>query len=374
MDGEFNDRGMYVPLFAADGGPNGAIPVVGGEPRRMRPLGTAALRPPTGDLPASSPRLYAVGAGSGAAPHVRVFDAVTAQERASFFAFDPSGTGGVRLAAADFTGDGVPDFAVGTGPGATARVRVLDGTTMAELFALDPFDGFTGGVYVAAGDLDGDGRPDLIVTPDEGGGPRVRAFSGNGFGQIVDFFGIEDTSFRGGARPAVGDLNGDGVGDLIVAAGYGGGPRVAAFDGRSLTASIPVKLFGDFFAFEPELRNGVFITAGDLTGDGLAELIAGGGPGGGPRVTAFDGRSLLNDQLELRANFFAGDPANRGGVRVAARDLDGDDRDDLVVGAGTGAGSRVTAYAGRSIAADGTPPAASEFDAFDGFAGGVFVG
>jgi hypothetical protein len=74
------------------------------------------------------------------------------------------------------------------------------------------------------------------------------------------------------------------------------------------------------------------------------------------------------------ANFFAGDTENRGGIRLAVKNLDGDNRADLVVGAGTGAGSRVTAYLGSTIPADGTPPEHFAFDAFPGFTGGVFVG
>ena len=46
----------------------------------------------------------------------------------------------------------------------------------------------------------------------------------------------------------------------------------------------------------------------------------------------------------------------------------------VVVGAGAGAGSRVTAYLGKNIGPAGTPPEAFAFDAFPGFAGGVFVG
>src|SRR5205823_4264337 len=163
------------------------------------------------------------------------------------------------------------------------------------LFNNAPFElGFTGGVYVAAGDVTGDGVPDVVITPDEGGGPRVRVFDGaNRFAPVADFFGIDDPNFRGGARAAVGDVNGDGAGDLVVAAGFQGGPRVAGFDGRSLGAGSPVKVFGDFFAFEQTLRNGVFVAVGDIDGDGFADVIAGGGPGGGPRVTAFSGKSLL---------------------------------------------------------------------------------
>ncbi|MFO0805476.1 MAG: hypothetical protein U0791_20420 [Gemmataceae bacterium] len=44
---------------------------------------------------------------------------------------------------------------------------------------MDPFEpSFTGGVYLATGDLTGDGIPDLVITPDESGGPRVDIYSG----------------------------------------------------------------------------------------------------------------------------------------------------------------------------------------------------
>jgi hypothetical protein len=170
---------------------------------------------------------------------------------------------------------------------------VLDGNTHSLLFSVDPFEAsFTGGVYVAAGDVNGDGSPDLAITPDEGGGPRTDVYSGAvGFSKLISFFGIDDPNFRGGARAAIADMTGDGAADLIVVAGFGGGPRVAGFDGGSLS-STPRKIFGDFFAFEQALRNGIFVTVGDLNGDGFADLIAGGGPGGGPRVLALDGKNL----------------------------------------------------------------------------------
>ncbi len=288
-----------------------------------------------------------------------------------FFGF----TGGVRTAAADFNGDGIADLIVGTGPGQATFVLILDGVTQAVLFTVAPFEAaFTGGVYVAAGDVSGDGIPDLVITPDEGGGPRADVYSGAaGFPKLASFFGIDDINFRGGARASIADLTGDGVGDLIVVAGFGGGPRVAGFDGTSL-ATVPKKVFADCFAFEQTLRNGIFVTAGDLNGDGFADLIAGGGPGGGPRVLVFDGKSLRTNQYANLANFFGGDVNGRGGIRIGVKDLDGDSRADLVVGSGAGAGSHVTAYLGKNIAPAGTPPAGLDFDVFAGFTGGVFVG
>ena len=120
--------------------------------------------------------------------------------------------------------------------------------------------------------------------------------------------------------------------DLVLSAGFGGGPRVSVWDGRTLAGGTPANVVPDFFAFDPSLRNGAFVAVGDFDGDGSADLIAGAGPGGGPRVTVFAGRQLQAGGVAPVANFFAGDPTSRGGVRVAAADLTGDGRPDLVVG------------------------------------------
>jgi hypothetical protein len=113
-----------------------------------------------------------------------------------------------------------------------------------------------------------------------------------------------------------------------------------------------------------------------VDGDGFADLIGGGGPGGGPRVIALSGKDLLGGPVtgaHVLANFFAGDPDNRGGVPLAVKDLDGDRFADLVTGSGPGAGTRVTTYKGSTLST-GDPAELSSFDAFGGLNTGVFVG
>jgi hypothetical protein len=233
-------------------------------------------------------------------------------------------------------------------------------------------------VFLSAGDINKDGVPDLVVTPDEGGGPRVRVVSGKDRTIIADFLGIDDAAFRGGARTAVGDLNNDGNVDLVVAAGFGGGPRVAVFDGKSLRpGSVPVKLVSDFFLFEQELRNGAYVAVGDVSGDGYADLIGGGGPGGGPRVYGLSGFGLTQQggTQTVVCNFFAGDTENRGGVPVAVKNIDGDQRADIVAGAGSGAQAVVTTYLGTTITPTASPAPYHRFLVFESsFLGGAYVG
>ncbi len=322
-----------------------------------------------------SANVTVVGSGEDSPPQVQVLS--PAGEKLQNIAYGPTFNGGIRVASADFNKDGVADYVIGSGPGRVAFVQVIDGATGDTLFQAFPFESaFVGGVFVAAGDMTGDGVAELVVTPDEGGGPRVVIYNGgNNFSSLVSYFAIDDPAFRGGVRPAVGDIDGDGFADLVVSAGFGGGPRISVWNGEKLGKLEFVNMINDFFAFEDTLRNGAFVSVGDANGDGIGDLFVGAGPGGGPRVKLYDGRSLLSvggDRATVVANFFAGNEANRGGVKVAAKNLDGDKFIDLVTGGGKGDRAVATAYRGSALVTN-NPVALYEFD-LDGTLNGVFVG
>jgi len=317
----------------------------------------------------------------------------------------------VNSVLADVNGDGTPDLVSGQTAGGD-RVVVLDGrdeTGGTVLASFSAFGGFGGGVFVAGGDLTGDGRAEVVVSPVLGGlGPRVAVFSGasmvNGTStptKLADFNGIADAQTGAadnspgtiqfvGARVAVGDATGDWIADLAVAAGNNGGPRITIWDGKNVAAANggtpAAPPLANAFVFEDSQRDGAFVTLGDVTGDGLADLIAGGGPNGGPRVRIGDMAAILaaknfgkfDDALGVvRSNFLVGDPNSRGGIRVAARDLDGDNLADLVTGSGARLPSQVQVFRGSRLASltSGVQTGDQVFDPFGAvLADGVYVG
>jgi RHS repeat-associated protein len=343
--------------------------------------------PPPGGTIRPGDRLLTVSGGNLARTYT--FDAAgQAVAQVATFAPFPGVGGVVRSAAGDFNGDGVADMAYVTGPGGGAFLRIVDGKTGQDLVSttnLFPGEDLTSiGLFVAAGDVDGDGKDEVAVSADQGGGPRVKIYTvGAGtLQQRQDFLAIEDPNFRGGARIGMADLDGDGKDDLLVSAGFLGGPRIALWNGANLFDSKPVKLVSDFFAFEPELRNGAFVAGGDMDGDGRAELIFGAGPNGAPRVFILSYAAVAANveaaKANSYANFFAFDTNLRGGIRVAAKDADGDGKLDLVVGSGEGEAPLARIYPASSFAGNGTGPTSTgqTLSVFDAgvLANGVFVG
>ena len=190
---------------------------------------------------------------------------------------------------------------------------------------LTPFADFAGPVSFAVGDVTGDGVADLVAAAGAGGGAVVAVFDGaklaagqTAGAEVAHFFGIPDADFRGGATVALADVTGDGVADIVTAAGGGGGPRVTVWDGTKLgSGAAPV---ADFFAFEEGQRGGVNVAAGTVGADGRVSLVFGAGAGGGPRVRVADAFSVVGvaslDAAKPTADFFAGDPEARSGADV----------------------------------------------------------
>ena len=153
---------------------------------------------------------------------VKVFDAATHALIKTITAFQNSAMKNVRVTTGDVNGDGVPDIIVAAGAGRPARIKVYDGKTFNLIRSFLAFGGgFTGGVFVAAGDVDGDGDDDIIVGRGAGGRPRVRVFDFENPGTLLLNFNAYPVGFSGGVRVASGDVTLDGFDDIITGAGTG---------------------------------------------------------------------------------------------------------------------------------------------------------
>jgi trimeric autotransporter adhesin len=322
-----------------------------------------------------------VSQGPGGTGVVRIFNG-DGSLRTEFSAF-PGFQGGVRIGTDDVNGDGIPDIIAGAGPGSVGgHVKVFDGNTGVEIRSFFAFEGFTGGVFVAGGDLNNDGFAEIIVGAGAGApGGHVKVFDGQTNTLLASFFAF-DSGFFGGVTVAAADFNLDGVADVVVGAGPGAGPHVKVMDGTRLNqvqASGQIAdsaLMASFFAYRLDFAGGVYVSAGgDFNNDGVPDLMTGAGPGAGPHVRVIDGSRMtqtnpdgqISDPATLDS-FFAFDPAFRGGVRVGAADIDLDGEEEIMVGAGPGADPHVRLFKRSGLTE------VLGFDAFGlGFPGGVFV-
>ena len=324
---------------------------------------------------------FAVGADAGGGPRVRVIDPNDQKVLFDQFVYDASFRGGVRVATGDVTGDGIADLVVAAGVGGGPHVQIFDGLTfqsVGSFFAYEPT--FTGGLFLAVGDVTGDGIAEIITGTGNGGGPLVRVFDGSG-NLLSGFFAYEGT-FRGGVRVAVGDVDGDGINEIITAAGIGGGPLVRVFVGAT------GQVLTEYFTGDPNSRSGLYVAAGDMDGDGVAEIVVGPGGNDASKISI---RRSLNGQTIAISVFDIGQidspkplaatassvltaigstATEDTGLRVAMTDLPGGGgKQQVLVSRGPGYPARVRGYSIEPVAEVGN------FLAFEeGFEGGVFVG
>jgi hypothetical protein len=300
----------------------------------LQPFGpfTGGVRVAVGDVNGDGVPDVICAAGPGGAPVVEVFDGNTAKLIRIFDAFV-----------------------------VVSNVSSTNGT-----LAAGPPSGslWTGGLFVAAGDFSGKGYDDIVVGADRGGSPQVEIFDGMTLGVVANFFAFNAPQFRGGVRVGVADVNGDGIPDIILGAGPGTSPQVELVDGRSIGQGTFTPL-GSFFAFgTPFFTGGVYVAGGKITAAGYADIVVGAGSGGGPQVQIYDGLSQ-----NTIANFFALPAGFQGGVRVGTVDPSGIGlgKASIATAAGPGGGPQVATF-------DASLNMLSSFFAFPAtFPLGVFV-
>jgi hypothetical protein len=244
--------------------------------RRKKPFQLRLENLEARDVPATP--IYAVGTDEGAVPRIKAYNAETNQFKYSFAPFANTFRGGVRVAVADVTGDAKVDILAGQGPGGNNRIRVFNGinhlpvnSPLRNLVAFSPSE--ANGIFVASADVNGDGRADAIIGTDNTDHPQVKIFDGVN-GSLLRTIDLSDLNFSGGARVAAGDVNGDRRADIIVGSGEGGPAQVAVFDGANGA------LLCTYLPFGANERGGVNVAAGHINADTYADVIVGQADGG----------------------------------------------------------------------------------------------
>jgi hypothetical protein len=313
------------------------------------------------------------GVGPGGGPHVKTFGSAGA-ELGSFFAFGANNTGGVHVARGDIFNaqsqpgaDGIDEIIVGTGRIPSGNLRStptvsvfnVSGTLLATFLAYD--SGFGGGVYVAAGNFDGNPQngDEIVTGTGAGGGPHIRVFHVNSGGSNAQVIDISNGGFfayapqvNNGMRVAAGNLVGDSRDEIVTAPGPGAGSHVRVW---TLNNNNAYAVAREFFAY-PGFNGGVSVAAS------AGRIVTGPGAGGGPHVKVFnaDGNNI--------AGWFAYDSSFTGGVNVATGNLDTTPSAEIVTGPGGGGGPHV-----RVFDQNGGLPFGNGFFAYQNWTGPVEV-
>ena len=289
--------------------------------------------------------VIAAGPGSANLPTTEVIQPDGLDPAASFSPYATNGYG-ANVGAGDIDGDGIFETFTGPGPspvfGSQARAFRADGTSVAKV-NFYAYGTLKYGVRPAGGDIDdGDGIHEILTAPGEGAvfGPHIRAwnFDGGPLTSIsrVNFFAYQ--TLRWGARVAGGDVDGDGMAEILTAPGPGAifGPHIRAFNHDGGPTSSMGKI--NLMAFSSG-QYGATVGAADIESDGLGsygdgyqEILVGRGPDPSNsatfRIYDFDAASLTLKWEET------GPYTSMYGVMVAGGDVDAGDIEEMVTAPG----------------------------------------
>jgi hypothetical protein len=270
--------------------------------------------------PQDPPVQILTGAGFGGSAHIRIFNKNGKSAKLDQIAFSQSFRGGADVASGDVDGDGAKEIVVGAGPGKRPHIQIYSKITkklISHFFAFDK--NFKGGVRVTTGDINGDGKDEIIVGAGPGGGANVRLF--NFQGKYLNWhifpFGQD---FKGGVDVATGDVDRDGINEIIVSQLSNGQAWIKVYK-----VNKEKTILANFLAYPSQFKGGAYVTSGDLDKDGQAEIITGAGAGGGPQVRTFE-----PDGKYKKLDFWPFDQNFKGGVDVGTADFDQDGIDEII--------------------------------------------
>jgi Ca2+-binding RTX toxin-like protein len=235
--------------------------------------------------------------------------------------------GGVRTTSADLNFDGVDEVLAVSGANHIPTLLVFNGVTGQLMGSPQPLTTTTDnfGTNVAAGDIDGDGSVEIITSSDRGPGTySIWRWENGLISKISDRIVEFSAGYLGGVRVATGDLNGDGKSEIIVGSGTGTDASVRAYDANGFQLS-------SFIVAPSFERGGVYVATGDYNGDGRSDLFVSSGRRGNAQIQIFDGVAVLGNSISvshLISNAYTNEDAIAP-ISIALKDSDGDEEKEL---------------------------------------------
>lgn len=218
-----------------------------------------------------------------------------------------------------------------------------------------PYGGQKYTLNVAAGDIDANGTIETVVGAGKSEGPKVKIYNA-AKQEIGAFVPFQSQPVKDTVDVAVGDVNGDGRNEIIVGGRGTNGSRIEVYNyiNGVITALSQ-------FVVDSGSQTIARVTAADVTGDTIAEIITGNGPSDlSAHVKIYSVLGVKLGDFQVFGDSF------HGGIDVAAGDLNGDSRAEIVV-------SRLSQGSGvvRVFNADGTLQ--RDFWPYNGLTSGVRV-
>jgi len=255
------------------------------------------------------------------APEIKVFDTLSGQTAVDFMAYSSRYGGGAAVAVGDILGSSHSEIVTVSGIGGRTHVRGFTHKGRFNGLSLFPFHpDYRGGGDIAVGDIDGDDKDEIIVSARSQSESRIKVYDGKG--QVISDFLAFSPEFKGGAYVSAGDLNGDGRDEIVVGAGAGGNPHVRVFDGYGHYIGL------DYFPYPFEFKGGVDVGVADYDNDKRDEIAMSPATSGEARIKIYDG----DNSHRILSDFVAFNNGYKDGARVAGADIDGDGSAEIITG------------------------------------------
>ncbi|MEW6407690.1 MAG: FG-GAP-like repeat-containing protein [Patescibacteria group bacterium] len=292
--------------------------------------------------------------GSGMKSYIRVWRVITKKNNkkkikhlSSFYAYGKKFKKGVNLTAADFDRDKKYEIIVAPQSG-NKKIKIYQYNSKKKKFSLfkkiKAYEkSFKGGISLGVGDVNNDGKVDLITAPQSytKKKTKVKVYIYNSNTkkfQLLAKFCPYPKKFFGGIEIKVGDVNGDQQKEIITAPNNYFGPLVKIYQ-YNLTRK-KMNLLAKYYVFKKNYKNGINLEVADLNDDGKEEMVVGPNDGYKPQVRVL---SYQNKKMFKAKNFRAYKKTYQKGIELELADVNNNGFKEIIVASQKGT-ARVKIY------------------------------